>query len=56
MAPAMVIGMYGGISLACAMHGRGLTHADCRGNRRRLFGALIVLGIQLYDRALQGAV
>ena len=57
MMPAMVIGMYGGMlfgmrdSMAAGSH--TLTAAATVG---ALFGALVVLGIQVYDRALRGAV
>jgi hypothetical protein len=57
MAPAMVIGMYGGMlfgmrdSMAAGSH--TLTAAAAVG---ALFGALVVLGLQVYDRALQGAM
>jgi hypothetical protein len=57
MAPAMVIGMYGGMffgmrdSMAAGSH--TLTAAAAVG---ALFGALVVLGVKVYDRALRGAV
>ena len=57
MAPAMVIGMYGGMLFgmrdSMAAGSRTLTAAASVG---ALFGILVVLGIQIYDRALQGAV
>jgi len=57
MAPAMVIGMYGGMLFgmrdSMAAGSRTLTAAASVG---ALFGFLVVLGIQLYDRALHGAV
>ncbi len=57
MIPASVIGMYGGMlfgmrdSMAAGSH--TLTAAATVG---ALFGALVVLGLQVYDRALQGAM
>jgi hypothetical protein len=57
MLPASVIGMYGGMlfgmrdSMAAGSH--TLTAAATVG---ALFGALVVLGIKVYDRALRGAV
>ena len=57
MAPAMVIGMYGGMlfgmrdSMAAGFH--TLKAAATVG---ALFGALVVLGLQVYDRALQGTI
>ena len=57
MVPALVIGMYGGMlfgmrdSMAAGSH--TLTAAASVG---ALFGALVVLGLQVYDRALRGAV
>jgi hypothetical protein len=57
MMPAMVIGMYGGMlfgmrdSMAAGSH--TLTAAAAVG---ALFGALVVLGLHVYDRALHGAI
>ncbi|HJY84037.1 MAG TPA: hypothetical protein VKK81_23500 [Candidatus Binatia bacterium] len=57
MAPAMVIGMYGGMlfgmrdSMAAGSH--TLTAAAAVG---AVFGALVVLGVKVYDHALRGAV
>jgi hypothetical protein len=57
MAPAMVIGMYGGMLFgmrdSMAAGSPTLTAATIVGV---LFGALVVLGIQVYDRALRGTV
>jgi hypothetical protein len=57
MAPAMVIGMYGGMLFgmrdSMAAGSRTLTAAATVG---ALFGALVVLGLQVYNRALQGAM
>jgi hypothetical protein len=57
MMPAMVIGMYGGMFFgmrdAMAAGSPTLATAAFVG---ALFGALVVLGIQIYNRALQGAV
>jgi len=57
MLPASVIGMYGGMLF-------GMRDAMAAGSRTLgatatvgvLFGALVVLGIKVYDRALRGAV
>jgi hypothetical protein len=57
MAPAMVIGMYGGMLFgmrdSMAAGSPTLTAATIVGV---LFGTLVVLGIQVYDRALRGTV
>jgi hypothetical protein len=57
MIPAMVIGMYGGMLFgmrdSMAAGSPTLTAAAAVG---ALFGVLVVLGIQVYDWALQGAV
>ncbi|MBI3799866.1 MAG: hypothetical protein HY268_23195 [Deltaproteobacteria bacterium] len=57
MIPASVIGMYGGMFFgmrdAMAAGSPTLTAAATVG---MLFGALVVLGIKVYDRALRGAV
>jgi hypothetical protein len=57
MLPASEIGMYGGMLFgmrdAMAAGSHTLTAAATVG---ALFGALVVLGIKVYDRALRGAV
>jgi hypothetical protein len=57
MLPASVIGMYGGMLFgmrdSMAAGSPTLTAATIVG---ALFGALVVLGIKVYDRALRGAV
>lgn len=57
MVPALVIGMYGGMLFgmrdAMAAGSPTLTAATTVG---ALFGAVVVLGIHIYDRALQGPV
>jgi hypothetical protein len=57
MIPASVIGMYGGMLFgmrdSMAAGSRTLTASVIVG---ALFGALVVLGIKAYDRALRGAV
>ena len=57
MLPASVIGMYGGMLFgmrdSMAAGSPTLTAAVSVG---ALFGAIVVLGIKIYDRALRGAV
>lgn len=57
MLPAMVIGMYGGMFFgmrdSMAAGSRTLEAAAAVG---ALFGAVVVLGIQIYDRTLRGPV
>jgi hypothetical protein len=57
MLPASVIGMYGGMLFgmrdSMAAGSRTLAAAATVG---ALFGALVVLGIKVYDRALRGTV
>ncbi|MGE0683619.1 MAG: hypothetical protein AB7P69_22315 [Candidatus Binatia bacterium] len=57
MAPAMVIGMYGGMLFgmrdSMAAGSPTLTAAAVVG---AFFGVLVVLGVQVYDYALRGAV
>src|SRR5262245_33609261 len=57
MIPASVIGMYGGMLFgmrdSMAAGSPTLTAVTIVG---AIFGALVVLGIKLYDRALRGAV
>jgi len=57
MLPASVIGMYGGMLFgmrdSMAAGSPTLTAAATVG---ALFGAIVVLGIKVYDRALRGAV
>ena len=57
MLPASVIGMYGGMLFgmrdSMAAGAPTLTAGATVG---ALFGAIVVLGIQVYDRALRGAV
>jgi hypothetical protein len=57
MVPASLIGMYGGMLFAMrdsmAAGSRTLAAAVAVG---ALFGAIIVLGVNLYDRALRGTV
>jgi hypothetical protein len=57
MMPAMVIGMYGGMLFgmrdSMAAGSQTLPAAATVG---ALFGVIVVLGIKVYDRALQGAV
>jgi hypothetical protein len=57
MIPAMVIGMYGGMFFgmrdSMAAGSRTLAAAATVGV---VFGAIVVLGIKVYDRALRGAV